>query len=105
MKSVRLIKIEDNTFKGKHPKNILVGFIAEGMLLQEPLVGYSCCVNDFCTSRVEEIIDDNTFRTLNSVYKIEILGEIKIKEYRFDKKKDKIEVTDMFNRSFKINVK
>lgn len=72
-----------------HPNNIKkgecrIGFIYEG---QKPTVGKSFVLHSviekngtpvhpghwFYTSEVMEIIDDNTFQTLNSIYKIEWL--------------------------------
>ena len=74
---VKITKIEDD-FKGKHPNNINKGAIIGGLMLHPPKVGESFWVNTFATSTVVEIIDENTFRTLNSVYKIEYNGEVKI---------------------------
>lgn len=106
MKSVTLTKLS-NDYHKEHPNNINEGYTISGMLFQEPIVGQSCCVNDFCTSSVVENLENGIFKTINSTYKIEILGEITIKEYNIGKKKnkDKITVTDMLNRSFEINVK
>jgi len=70
---VRLTKLSDDKFNGFHPNNIQSGYIKEGLLFNKPLIGQSCIVGSFYTSEITEIIDDNTFKTLNSTYKIEYL--------------------------------
>ncbi len=73
LKKVKLTKIKDNRFQGKHPNGINTGHVREGYLLQEPKVGVSCVIDNFMTSEVTAILDDDTFETLNSTYKIEYL--------------------------------
>jgi hypothetical protein len=54
----------------KHPNNIPVGEIHEGMFRTPPTVGDAFWVGfHWRTSPVVEILSDNTFRTLNSIYK------------------------------------
>lgn len=71
---VNLEKIEE-LGNAKHKGNIDVNSIMSGELLAEPEVG-ACCVvlmenqHYFRTSRVYEIIDNNTFKTCNSIYRI-----------------------------------
>ena len=53
----------------KHPNNIEVGFIKTGNFVAEPEVGKAFYIGwNWRTSLVTEIIDANTFRTLNSIY-------------------------------------
>lgn len=68
---VRIIKVSDDVFGGKHPKGINEGYIKESWMWQAPEIGVSCVVGDFVTSVVTEIIDEHTFRTKNSTYRIE----------------------------------
>lgn len=76
-KKVKIIKLTDNKFEGNHPNNINEGYLREGYLITPPLVGYSCMVDNFYTSTVQEIVSklDNEviFKTLNSTYKLIIL--------------------------------
>lgn len=70
---VKLTKIEDTKFNGVHPNRINVGVSYTGKLMIEPTLGCGVFIyNDtFHTSNITEIIDKNTFKTLNSIYKIE----------------------------------
>ena len=64
----KISELED----AKHPHNILEGHVVRGWLIKEPEVGSRFYVNGFwSTSTVKEIIDGDTFKTLNSLYKIE----------------------------------
>lgn len=82
VKTARLTKITGNDPPKKRLHQIYEGHSVTGILFQEPIVGQSCCVDDFCTSIVVSIdFSSSTFKTLNSTYKIEYLGEIKIKRY------------------------
>ena len=70
MKKIILEKIEEleNAF---HPNNKKVGYIRKGIMVDKPRVGASfIMMPPFRTSVVTEIIDKNTFKTLNSIYKI-----------------------------------
>jgi len=71
IKRVRLTKLSDDVFEGKHPNGIHAGWVEEGRLWKAPIVGERCVVGRFHTSTVTEIIDENTFKTKNSTYKIE----------------------------------
>ena len=54
----------------KHPNNKEVGYFKEGEMLGEAKVGENFYIDhSFRTSVVTEIIDDHTFKTLNSVYR------------------------------------
>jgi hypothetical protein len=70
MRKATLTKLKDNKFDNNHPNNINEGYISKGTVYQEPEVGKRCTVGDLRTSTVTEIIDDNTFKTLNSTYSI-----------------------------------
>lgn len=76
---VILSKIDDHVFNGNHPNAIYVGYIQHGRLIEDVTVGQRCNVVKFIsdylsTSKVVEIIDEETFKTENSTYKI-ILDE------------------------------
>lgn len=53
-----------------HPNNIEVGRVVVGDLFADPQVGKCFWVGWFRTSIVKEIIDENTFRTCNSIYRL-----------------------------------
>jgi hypothetical protein len=73
LRNVRITKVTDDKFSGMHPNKINVGYEKEGLMFQAPTVGQSCCVGSLTTSVVIEVIDDNTFKTMNSTYRIEYL--------------------------------
>lgn len=70
-KKAKLTKLSDDKFNGNHPNNVNEGNVYSGSVYQEPNVGSVCIVGDLRTSIITEIIDNNTFKTLNSTYKIE----------------------------------
>lgn len=73
VKLVKLKELED----ARHPNNIQEGFEKIGLRQNgPPRVGNRFWVDNFSTSPVQEIIDDRTFRTLNSIYQYEILEKI-----------------------------
>jgi hypothetical protein len=71
---IKLTKL-DSLLEGAHPNGIEQGYVAKGFMEKEPTVGESFEITNsgywFTTSTVQEIIDENTFKTLNSIYKIE----------------------------------
>lgn len=76
-KLVKLTKISDHIFGNKHPNNINTGYIKIGIEMYPPKVGISYYLTNFHTSVVTKIINETTFITLNSTYKIEYLDESK----------------------------
>jgi hypothetical protein len=53
-----------------HPNNIIVGYEIEGEFISEPKIGECFYVGHFwATSTVKEIIDEQTFKTCNSIYR------------------------------------
>ena len=80
---VKLQKISDDRFDGRHPNFIDVGHTVYGKVLEDLEVGKRFRLVDvkgdsygyFRTSSVLEIIDDNNFKTLNSTYKITNLNK------------------------------
>lgn len=73
MKLIKLTKLKDNTFNNNHPNQINEGFTITG-IADKVKVGERFYVGkDFSTSRVKKIIDENTFETMYSTYKIEFL--------------------------------
>lgn len=81
LKKIRLTKVSDDHFEGNHPNGIYTGYVKEGMSKLPPVVGERFYCNSghirdgFSTSTVMEIIDDNTFKSRYSTYKIELLDE------------------------------
>lgn len=69
IKFIRLEKIEE-LHDAKHKNNIFVGYKKDGFFINEPVVGQRFYVSHYySTSVVTEILNENTFKTLNSVYK------------------------------------
>ena len=64
----KISELED----AKHPHNIPEGHKVRGWLINEPIVGDRFQVNyTWSTSPVTELLENDTFKTLNSLYKIE----------------------------------
>jgi hypothetical protein len=74
VQTVKLTKLRDCD-NPRHPNNIIAGSQRIGNAHYQPTVGERFWVNSFSTSLVQEILDDNTFRTYNSIYKWEIVDE------------------------------
>ena len=77
---VKLVKLSDDKFGGAHPNNVYVGMTVYGEMINNVKVGESLMLTNvrgefygwFHTSPIVEIIDENTFKTLNSTYHIEL---------------------------------
>lgn len=73
----RVTKLTDDKFEGEHPNGVSEGSVYTGFIIQRPLVGQSCVLDNFYTSLITEIleVDDTniTFKTLNSTYLFEII--------------------------------
>ena len=77
---VKLQKVSDDRFDGRHPNFIDVGHTVYGKVLEDLEVAKSFRLVDvkgdssgyFYTSNVLEIINENTFTTLNSTYKVNL---------------------------------
>lgn len=67
---VKITKISDERFNNNHPNNINEGYIKIGFLLDDIKLFESIHIGCLRTSYVEEILDENTFRTHNSIYKV-----------------------------------
>jgi len=66
--NIKLTKLKELPY-AVHPNNIEVGFEKTGKITSEPKVGDRFWIGQlWSTSTVVEIIDDHTFRTLNSIY-------------------------------------
>ena len=66
---VKIEKVEERK-DALYPNNKEVGYVKEGDFIAKPEIGKNFWVGrTFRTSLVQEIIDDNTFKTDNSVYK------------------------------------
>ena len=76
---VVLTKISDDKFNGNHPNGIIEGYTRVGKLINDVVIGDQILVVNntryLRTSEVTEIIDDITFKTENSTYKIEVIYE------------------------------
>lgn len=73
MPKIRLTKLKE-VDDPTHPNNIEEGYFREGLMVADPEVGKPFIVGfNFKTSIVREVMEDNKFRTLNSIYQIEYL--------------------------------
>lgn len=72
---IELKKIEERG-DAKNPNNIEVGHVERGEIRSKPTVGerFWVGVKGWKTSTVQEIIDERTFKTCNSVYRWRIVG-------------------------------
>ena len=52
------------------PFNASEGFVRSGELYLPPRIGFSVIVGNIRTSMVTEVIDNYTFKTLNSIYRL-----------------------------------
>jgi len=73
MRKIKITKLSDDKFNGKHPNGIYEGHETVGLEFAAPKVGERYNVQGLSTSLVTEIVDENTFKTLNSTYKIEVV--------------------------------
>lgn len=72
-KQIRLTKLKE-VENPRHPNNIPEGEVHEGIYLNDPVIGERFyCGWGWSTSKVVEVIDSNTFKTLNSIYKWEFI--------------------------------
>lgn len=75
---VILTKLSDDYFDGMHPNGIYAGYYQVGELLENITIGERALVQGkrmddrLHTSKVVDIIDDTTFKTTYSTYKIEL---------------------------------
>lgn len=71
---VKIVKISDDVFNGNHPNYINTGYEQIGEVQKDITIGERFNVigkNDYLsTSIVTAIIDDETFKTMNSTYKV-----------------------------------
>jgi len=76
MKKIKLVKISDDYFNGKHPNGIYEGYTVIGYMKDKPIKGERFVVYSsmFSTSIVtEELNEEGVFRTQYSTYKIDYL--------------------------------
>ena len=79
--TIRLTKLKDTKFDGKHPNHINEGYVKEGIINVEKSNEHQCflMIKDdrfFNTSQVLELDeqeDHDLAHTVNSIYKVEIL--------------------------------
>lgn len=79
--TIRLTKLKDTKFDGKHPNHINEGYVKEGIINVEKSNEHQCflMIKDgrfFNTSQVMEIEGQEGYdlvHTLNSIYKVEVL--------------------------------
>jgi len=72
-KAIRLTKLSDDVFEGKHPNNIQEGYTRRGIMIVPPTIGERFWLQNFSTSPVTKIINKHKFKTMYSTYKIEYL--------------------------------
>lgn len=75
----RVVKLQER-HDALHPNNIEEGAEYEGYLVDVPRVGECFRLAGFNTSIVQEIVDENTFKTYNSIYRWEIIQKFKNRE-------------------------
>lgn len=66
---VKLYKLFDLP-NADYPNSIIDGFVAEDELIRSPQIGSQFIFGTLLTSVVTEIIDEHTFKTMNSIYRI-----------------------------------
>lgn len=71
---IKVTKLEERS-DAKYPNKISIGREFYGYLVEKPIVGSRFNVGSLSTSTVQEIIDEFTFKTYNSVYRYEILKD------------------------------
>lgn len=76
---IRITKLEERS-DATHPNNIEVGYVRESCChldsFEKPIVNNRFYIDYFwSTSIVTEILSDNTFKTLNSIYKWELIEQ------------------------------
>lgn len=70
---MRVEKLSDDKFGGKHPNGVNSGYVSEGAVLVFE-VGYGLYMQGLRTSPITEINEEEgTFKTANSTYKFEWL--------------------------------
>lgn len=78
MKRIRLTKLSDDYFEGKHPNGIYEGYTKIGYLIDLPKIGKRFYLGNttFSTSKViKKLNKDNIFKTTYSTYKLEYINE------------------------------
>lgn len=65
-----ITKISDNHFGGNHPNGINKGYTHLGWSFKPPKVGERFYIGTFSTSIVRKIVNETTFLTTYSTYKI-----------------------------------
>lgn len=73
---IELIKLSELE-NAVHPHNIAEGYVTVRSVnddyFKEPIIGERFDIGSFSTSPVQEIINENTFKTLNSIYHWKII--------------------------------
>lgn len=75
-----LLKVSDEVFEGDHPNEIYEGHIVKGRFDEPPTVGFRFLITNptsgryLSTSKVTKIIDEEYFKTENSIYKLVKIG-------------------------------
>lgn len=89
---IKITKISDDKFNGNHPNYIDEGYTQFGFLVESPIVGErfkvrgTTLTSGLLTSIVTEIIDENTFKTENSTYRIELCDFLDVDVKLYDDK-------------------
>ena len=72
VKRIKLVKLEELP-DALYPNNIKIGYEKIGEFYDNPVVGECFYCGTLRTSAVQEIIDENTFKTFNSIYQFSFI--------------------------------
>lgn len=75
MKRATIIKLKELP-DAACPDNMVVGYSHKGLYETEPVVGECFYIGTLRTSTVQEIIDEITFKTFNSIYQLTDIQDI-----------------------------
>ena len=78
---VKVVKLSDDKYDWFHPNGVFRGYTVYGEIENPPIEGEALLIVKakgdahgwFHTSVITEIVDENTFKTLNSTYHIEMI--------------------------------
>ncbi len=81
---VKVVKLSDDVFNGDHPNMVYAGMTVYGILVDDLVEGCPLQLTRvsgafsswFHTSTVTKIQNENTFKTRNSTYHIEIIKDL-----------------------------
>jgi hypothetical protein len=71
--NVKITKVDAVRFGDAHPNGINNGYTQIGLAPYNIEIGLPVYIGSLRTSQVTEIVNENTFKTKNSVYQIEVI--------------------------------